>query len=124
MAARFRISGPARTDLATILATSLERWGAEGHARYAALLVAAMKLIARDPEGPTTRDRPELSLGIRSFHLKSARRGQGVDAPVHVVFYRRSASVVEIVRVLHERMEPSHHLATIPRRRTTDRRRK
>jgi plasmid stabilization system protein ParE len=66
---RFRISGPARADLARILETSRERWGQPGRARYAALLVGA------------------------------------------VFFYRLGDDdAVEIVRVLHERMEPTRHV--------------
>ena len=42
-----RISGPARGDLEHILATSLERWGEAGRARYAALLTTAMRAIAQ-----------------------------------------------------------------------------
>ena len=41
--ARYRLSGPARTDLAHILATSAESWGEEARRRYAALLAAATK---------------------------------------------------------------------------------
>ena len=118
---RFRISGPARADLATTLATSLERWGEDGRARYAALLVAAMRVIARDPDGPTTRDRAAIVPGIRSFHLRHARRGPGVHDPVHIVFYRQTGSVIEIARVLHERMEPALHVAST-KARTTRRR--
>jgi toxin ParE1/3/4 len=116
--AGFRISGPARADLATLLTTSLERWGEAGRARYAALLVAAMRAIARDPDGPTTRDRAELAPGIRSCHLRHARRGPGVHDPVHVVFYRRTGSVIEIARVLHERMEPALHVTTTKAKRS------
>lgn len=115
--ARFRISEPARGDLEHILATSLERWGEAGRARYAALLAAAMRAIARDPEGSVTRDRTELSPGVRSLHIRQARGARGVKSPVHVIFYRYDV-VVEIVRVLHERMEPTRHLGTrSPRRR-------
>lgn len=115
--ARFRISHPARTDLENIFAVSLERWGDEGKARYLALLAAAFRAIASDPEGPTTRDRSALLPGIRSFHVRHARRDHGVREPVHVVYYR-TASVpsIQIVRVLHERMDPIMHLDTTPRR--------
>jgi len=55
-----------------------------------------------------TRARDELMPGIRSFHVRHARRDQGVKAPVHVVYYRRVRSdLIEIVRVQHERMDPS-----------------
>jgi toxin ParE1/3/4 len=117
--ARLRISGPARADLAAILSTSLERWGEMGRARYAALLVATMRAIARDPEGPTTRDRRALGPQLRSLHVRHARGRQAPHQPVHVIFFRATESIVEIVRVLHERMEPGRHLPAerAPRRR-------
>jgi toxin ParE1/3/4 len=115
--ARFRISAPARGDLEQILATSLERWGEAGRARYAALLAAALRAIARDPTGSATRDRAELAAGVRSMHIRHARAARGVKDPVHVIFFRLVADVVEVVRVLHERMEPTAHVgASKPRR--------
>jgi toxin ParE1/3/4 len=116
--ARFRLARPALIDLANILATSAERWGADSRRRYAAVLAAAMRQVADEPAGPLTRKRPELrSGGIRSFHVRYARRSQGakVRRPVHVLYYRvAQAGVIEIVRVLHERMEPSRHLDELP----------
>lgn len=93
---------------------SAEQWGIAGKRRYAKLLAGGMRKVAADPDGPTTRDRAELCRGIRSFHLRNARVGDveaKVRKPVHVLFYRVVASgVVEIVRILHERMEPSRHI--------------
>jgi toxin ParE1/3/4 len=112
--ARFRLSLLARADLAQILATSAERWGIEGRRRYA----AGMRKVAAEPEGPTTRERVELSRGIRSFHLRNAgadKTQAQVRRPVHVLYYRAvRPGLVEIVRVLHERMEPSRHLGADP----------
>lgn len=112
--ARFRLSSLARVDLAQILALSAARWGPEARRRYSALLAAAMRNVAAEPEGATTRDRAELSRGIRSFHLRHVRFGERearVGRPVHVIFYRVvQPGLVEIVRVLHERMELSRHL--------------
>ncbi|MBI1866691.1 MAG: type II toxin-antitoxin system RelE/ParE family toxin [Methylocystis sp.] len=112
--ARFRLSRLAEVDLAHILSTSEQRWGTEGRRRYAAILAAAMRKAASDPEGPATRHRAELLPGIRSFHIRHTR-GDDPEAkvrrPVHVLYYRAVApDVVEIVRVLHERMEPSRHV--------------
>lgn len=113
--ARFRLSSPAQADLEQILATSGERWGDDARRRYAALLVAAMRQVAADPEGPVTRNRKDLLPGIRSFHLRHARpdrRADSVRQPVHVIYYRAVLQgIIEIVRVLHERMEPSRHLS-------------
>jgi len=113
--ARFRLSRPARADLAHILATSADRWGTEGRRRYAAILAAAMREVAANPEGPATRDRSELVTGVRSFHVRHARSDDpdinNVRRPVHVLYYRvPRRGLIEIVRVLHERMEPSRHL--------------
>lgn len=107
---RSRISEPARADLEHILATSLERWGEAGRARYAALIAAALRTIARAPEGAVTRDRAELARSIRSMHLRHARGARGVKDPVHVVFCRLDGDVIEIVRVLHEHMEPTERV--------------
>lgn len=116
--ARFRLARPAQIDLANILATSAERWGAEGRQRYAAVLAAAMRQVADQPEGPLTKKRPELRSGVRSFHVRYTRRSAEdarVRRPVHVLYYRLAEEgVIEIVRVLHERMEPSRHLDELP----------
>lgn len=116
--ARFRLARPAQVDLANILATSAERWGAEGRQRYAAVLVAAMRQVAAEPEGLPTRRRPELRAGLRSSHIRYARRGAEaakVRRPVHVLYYRVAQDgVIAIVRVLHERMVPRRHLDELP----------
>lgn len=116
--ARFRLSLLARADLAHILAVSAERWGAEGRRRYAAVLAAAMRKVAAQPAGAATRDRAGLSRRVRSLHLRHAQVGHGearVGRPVHILYYRVvRPGLVEIVRVLHERMEPSRHLGAEP----------
>ncbi len=112
--ARFRLSGPAQVDVARILATSAERWGPEGRRRYAAILASAMRRVAADPEGVLTRSRPELLLGTRSFHLRHVRATRAdarIGRPPHILFYRVvSPGLIEIIRVLHERMEPDRHI--------------
>jgi toxin ParE1/3/4 len=116
--ARFRLARPAQIDLANILSTSAQRWGTDGQQRYAALLAAAMRQVAAEPDGPLTRKRSDLRSGIRSFHVRYARRpaeGASVRRPVHVLYYRVvRKGVIEIVRVLHERMDPSRHLDELP----------
>ena len=116
--ARFRLARPAQIDLANILTTSAERWGADGQQRYAAVLADAMRQVADEPEGPLTKSRTDLRSGIRSFHVRYARRSADtakVRRPVHVLYYRvAQEGVIEIVRVLHERMDPSRHLDEPP----------
>jgi toxin ParE1/3/4 len=112
--AGFRLSQPAQADLASILSTSAARWGIEAGRRYARLLAAAMRQAARDPQGRATRDRSKPSPGLRSLHLRYVQFDKPrskVGSPVHILFYRTiEPDFIEIVRVLHERMEPSRHL--------------
>jgi toxin ParE1/3/4 len=73
-----------------------------------------MRRVAEEPESLSSSNRGELRPGIRSFHIRHARaatREAPVANPVHILFYRLiEEGFIEIVRVLHERMEPSRHL--------------
>lgn len=77
-----------------------------------------MRQVADEPEGPLRKKRPDLRSGIRSFHVRHASRsaeGVKVRRPVHVLYYRvAKQGVIEIIRVLHERMDPSRHLDELP----------
>ena len=112
--ARYRLTKSARSDVGSILRTSEERHGRDARTRYGTLLLAAMRRVAEDPEGRSTSDRSDLRPGIRSFHIRHSRdqsREAPVVSPVHVVFYRVvEPGLVEIVRVLHDRMEPRVHI--------------
>jgi toxin ParE1/3/4 len=116
--ARFRLSRLAQADFTHILANSAERWGIQGRRRYAAILAAAMRKVAAAPEGPTTRARSELAPGLRSFHIRYARPedpNAKVRRPVRILYYRLiTPELIEIVRVLHERMESGRHLHEVP----------
>ena len=112
----FRLARRAQADIASILKTSAETWGDEAKRRYAGLLTRAIRQVAADPEGRATRACTELAPGLRSLHVRGVRqadRGTGVRRPVHMVYYRPiQPGLVEIVRILHERMEPSRYLST------------
>ncbi len=114
--ARYRLSEPAKADIAAVLRRSEELRGREARIRYRACLTAAMRRVSADPEGRSTVDRSELVPGVRSFHVRHSReesREPPVANPAHVIFYRAiGPGVVEIVRVLHERMEPGRHIGS------------
>lgn len=113
--ARYRLSAPAKADIAAILRTNEERHGKQARIRYRARLTAAMRRVAADPRGHSTADRTELFPGIRSFHIRHSRdesREAPVANPAHAIYYRvLQPGVVEVVRVLHDRMEPGRHIA-------------
>jgi toxin ParE1/3/4 len=111
----FRLSDLAGFDVADILKTSAALHGEPARIRYRGLLSAAFRRIAAEPEGPLSMARGELAEGLRSLHLrhcKSESQEAPVAAPVHIVFYRGGQDGwIDIVRVLHERMEPAQRLA-------------
>jgi toxin ParE1/3/4 len=113
--ARFRISKLAQSDLRRILATSEKEWGIDARHRYAALLNAGMRCVADNPEGTATRDRSSIHHSTRSFHLRHVRTNPAerkVKKPVHILYFRSvRPGLIEIVRVLHERMDPERHLS-------------
>ena len=113
---RFRVARRAQTDLMIILGDSAEKWGAEASRRYGVTIMRAMRQVASDPEGRFTRPRPDLRPDLRSFHLRHVRqsaRTPGVKRPVHVIYYRIvEPGLVEIARILHERMEPAPQFET------------
>jgi toxin ParE1/3/4 len=112
--ARFRLALAARADLLRILVASEARWGRDARRRYETALAATMRQAAFSPEAPLTRNRSELLPGLGSLHLRHGQHSDPrarVKRPVHVVFFRPvEPGLIEIVRVLHERMEPSRHL--------------
>lgn len=112
--ARYRLSGPAKAEIASILRTSETQHGKDARSRYRGLLTVAMRRIATEPQGRSTIDRGELLAGLRSLPIRHSRhesREAPVGEPVHVIFYRAiEPDLVEIVRVLHDRMEPSRHI--------------
>jgi toxin ParE1/3/4 len=112
--ARYRLSDPAKADIVAILRRSEDLHGRQARIRYRALLTAAIRRVAEEPEGALTSDRADLLPGIRSFHLRHSRkesRESRVASPVHVVIYRvLHPGKVEIVRVLHERMDAHLHI--------------
>ena len=115
---RYRLTKSAKADIGSILRMSEERYGRDARTRYSALLLVAMRRIAADAEGRSTSDQCDVRPGIRSYHIRHSRhesrdrsREAPVADPVHVIFYRAvEPGLVEIVRVLHERMQPSRHI--------------
>ena len=113
---RFRVARRAQTDLMIILGDSAEKWGAEASRRYGLVLMRAMRQAASDPEGRFTRPRPDIRPGLRSFHMRHVRqngRQSSVKRPVHMIYYRvAEPGLIEIARILHERMEPARQFET------------
>jgi toxin ParE1/3/4 len=106
----------AHADLREIIRWSLDEFGRDAAVRYNHLMFSGFREIAANPELPASRAFEKGA--VRLFHLRHCRdrevsgRG-GVKMPRHFIAYRRSASGgVEILRVLHDRMDLGRHLET------------
>ena len=104
----YRLVGRAEDRIDAILLESAKRWGIPAAARYHRLILAAAAAVAEAHDLPGSRQVPGLS-GIRTLHLRSARRLTAVEdrvaEPRHLLIYREAPDgVVEILSVVHDRM--------------------
>ncbi len=94
---RFRLTPAAQRDLSAIWDFAQERWDATQAERYIAEIRAAIERVAHDPLRGRACD--EIRQGYRRYGIGS-----------HLLFYVESAEGVDVVRILHQRMDPTRHL--------------
>lgn len=105
------VSALAQADIAHVLSWIEQRYGERARGRYQQLLSSALRDLAANPLRLGTAARPELGEGVRSYHLRSARKQAGVARPRHLILYRiRGISTVEVGRLLHDAMELERHV--------------
>jgi toxin ParE1/3/4 len=88
----------ARTDFSDILLYSAQQWGTRQRNTYRAELLRGFAAIRDHPQLGTTRE--DLGPGIRSRLVEH-----------HLVYYRVLDDLIEVVRILHERMDASRHFS-------------
>lgn len=94
----FTLTNKAKSDLKSIAAYTQRKWGREQRGIYLKQFDDAFHLLANSPEVGAKCD--FIKLGYRKFPNVS-----------HVVFYRSlSDSKIEIVRILHKRMDVETNL--------------
>jgi toxin ParE1/3/4 len=91
------LSPRAQADVDEIWNYTAERWGDDQAERYARAIMQAIETIARDPSKGRSSDR--IRPGYRRFSVGS-----------HVLFFRVVADEIDVVRVLHRRMDFDRHL--------------
>jgi toxin ParE1/3/4 len=91
------ISPIARDDLKNIYQFGIRNWGKTQASNYLDTLKAQFWMLTDQPEMGIGRE--ELLPTIRSFPVEN-----------HVIFYRPGVEQIEIIRVLHGRQDPRHHI--------------
>jgi len=88
----YRLSPEAKKDLLAIRAHTQNKWGIQQAQKYIDALEIMCEKLARSPH--IGRERPEIKPGYRS-----------ITGGKHVIFYRVDDSGIDILRVLHGRMD-------------------
>jgi len=107
---RVRLGAAAEVDFANILKWTTENFGARQSRVYRDALVQAIGELANGPDAVGSKTRDEIMAGLRTLHI--ARRGRRGS---HFLMYRAgSSSTIEIVRILHDRMDLQRHVLSAP----------
>lgn len=93
----YHLTPAAQQDLSQIWDFTQERWDAGQAERYIGEIRAAIERIAADPQRGRACD--EIREGYRRYGIGS-----------HLVFYVETADSVDVVRILHQRIDPTRHL--------------
>ena len=93
----FIFTDKAEKDLINIIDFTVEQWGAEKAHKYINGLEETAQIIADNPEIGINRE--SLLEGLSCFPYES-----------HILYYYKQANQIAIIRVLHQNMEPKHHL--------------
>ena len=94
---KVRLHARAESDLIDIWAYSFEEWDDVQADKYLDEFNAAINSLAGNPY-----------LGVRRDNVREGYRALFVNR--HAVYYRLSATSVDVVRVLHGQMDPARHL--------------
>jgi len=108
---QYAISPAAQEDIESILAWTHENFGERARLRYKSIIAQALNDVAEDPTRAGTQVRSEVDYQARTYHLRHSRRrvkdvAGTVKNPRHFILFRvQHGGVVEIVRLLHDRMD-------------------
>jgi len=94
---RYRLSPAAQRDLSSVWDFTAERWDLMQAETYVNEIRAAIERIAADPRRGRTAD--EVRAGYRRYSIGS-----------HQLFSVETAGGVDVIRILHQRMDPTLHV--------------
>lgn len=93
----YRLTPAAQQDLSSIWDFTEERWDARQAETYVREIQAAIERIAADPR--RGRSRNEIRQGYLGYAIGS-----------HTIFYLSRTDGIDVIRILHQRMDHSRHL--------------
>jgi toxin ParE1/3/4 len=97
MPARYDLTPAAKADLRDIWLYTMAQWGEQQAERYLQQLEQCCERLVAHPELGKARD--ELRVGYRSILEGS-----------HIIIYRSHQNRIEVVRILHRRMDIERHI--------------
>jgi toxin ParE1/3/4 len=92
-----RLTAKARADLKSIGRYTQDTWGREQRNKYLAQLDHCFHMLAQEPHKGRPCD--DIRKGYRKYHVGR-----------HLIFYRQTGKDIEIIRILHDRMDIENHL--------------
>lgn len=107
MGHKLKLTGLATQDIRGIWKYTVRQYDIAQAVAYSELLEQAIQDIVADPNRASSIPRPDLGIGVRSYHiaLSKFRSGTGIKSPRHVVVYAlRKADEVLVLRIVHDRM--------------------
>ena len=104
-----RLSAAAEADFRQILRWTVENFGSVQARAYADTLSSALKALNAGPDIIGVKERPEIGFQIRTLHVaRNGRKGR------HFIMFRVAdtpgSKVIDVLRLLHDRMELERHL--------------
>jgi toxin ParE1/3/4 len=92
----FVLSPAAELDLDDVWDYSAEHWGLNQAERYIRMIQDTIVGLAQGTQ-----------LSQSASHIRAGYRRALVGS--HVLFFKESEDLIDVIRILHQRMDPSHH---------------
>lgn len=94
---RYRFTPAAQRDLSSIWDYTVERWDAYQAETYVLEIKGAIERIAEMPARGRAVD--EIRSGYRRYAIGS-----------HLIFFTAHDECIDVIRILHQRLDPTRHL--------------
>ena len=110
---KLTITKPARSDILDIRKYTANRYGHSAANSYDTLLKQAIRDVREDPYRLGSKNRPEISKNIRSYHtmLSRTRAGRTVKKPRHfILYFLPNENEIAISRILHDSRDIVRHI--------------